>query len=56
MRHGLSCVCSVPPTIAEIVELLNSRGRPEQLTEWAKTPVGEALAGTTFVVTERYDD
>lgn len=53
----LRCVRSAPPTAAEIVELLNrSGGRPEQLAAWVKTPVGEALTGTAFVVTERYDD
>jgi hypothetical protein len=51
------CTLSTPPTIAEIVELLDrSGGRQEQLATWAKTPVGEALVGTAFVVTERYDD
>jgi hypothetical protein len=51
-------VCrSAPPTGSEIVELLDrSGGRPEQLAAWAKTPVGELLAGTAFIVTERYDD
>jgi hypothetical protein len=50
----LSCTCSAPPTAAEVADLLNrSAERPEQLTAWAETPVGEALAGTTFVVTER---
>lgn len=53
----LCCTRSTPPTVAEIVELLNrSGGRQEQLATWAKTPVGDTLAGTAFVVTERYDD
>jgi len=52
----LSCVRSAPPTVSEIVELLNcSGGRPEKLAAWAGTAVGDALDGTTFVVTKRYD-
>ncbi|MFC3897985.1 hypothetical protein ACFOWZ_41515 [Lentzea rhizosphaerae] len=58
--HGnsvLRCTRSTRPAIAEIIELLNhSGGRQEQLAAWAKTPVGEALAGTTFVVTKRFDE
>ncbi|SDN05349.1 hypothetical protein SAMN04489726_4663 [Allokutzneria albata] len=58
--HGetvLSCVRTESPTAAEIITLLNrSGGRSEQLSAWAKTPVGEALDGTDFVVTQRYDD
>lgn len=53
----LSCARSAPPAVSEIVELLNrSGGRPEQLAIWANTAVGETLADTAFVVTERYDD
>jgi len=26
------------------------------LAAWAKTAVGEALAGTAFIVTKRYED
>jgi hypothetical protein len=53
----LYCDRSAPHTSAEIAELLNrSAGQPEQLSAWAQTAVGDALAGTTFVVTERDDD
>ncbi|MFB9902859.1 hypothetical protein [Allokutzneria oryzae] len=53
----VSCFRPAPPTVAEIVTLLNrSGGRSEQLAAWAKTPVGEALDGTDFVVTQRYDN
>jgi hypothetical protein len=53
----LRCTHSTPPTAAEIVNLLNhSGGSQQQLPAWAKTPVGEALSRTTFVVTERYDN
>ncbi|WP_433270841.1 hypothetical protein ACQPZF_10945 [Actinosynnema sp. CS-041913] len=53
----LRCVCSARPSADDIVELLNrSGGSSEQLAAWAKTPVGEALAGTAFVVTKRYED
>lgn len=58
--HGdtvLRCARSTPPAIPEIVELLNrSGGRQEQLAVWAKTHVGEALAGTTFVVTKHFEE
>ncbi|MGQ0718844.1 MAG: hypothetical protein ACT4NP_16340 [Pseudonocardiales bacterium] len=53
----LRCVLSAPPTASKIIELLNrSGGRPEQLAAWAKTPVGEPLADTNFVVTRRYEN
>jgi hypothetical protein len=56
-RSLLCCACPTPPTASEIAEVLSQgAGRPEQLTAWAKTPVGQTLAGTTFVVTERNDD
>lgn len=56
-EHVLRCSRAESPTLDEIVELLNrSGGRPEQLAAWAKTAVGDALIGTTFTVTERYDD
>jgi hypothetical protein len=52
----LYCARSVPPASAEIVELLNrSAGQPGQVSAWAQTPVGDALAGTTFVVTEHVE-
>ncbi|HEY0500934.1 MAG TPA: hypothetical protein VGD48_34680 [Kutzneria sp.] len=53
----LDCVRTEPPALAEIVELLNrSDGESEVLAGWAKTAVGEALAGTAFIVTKRYED
>jgi hypothetical protein len=53
----LVCARSAPPAADEIIELLNrSGGRQEQLAAWAKTAVGEALEGTSFVVTRRFDD
>lgn len=56
-KFVLRCVRSTPPTVTEIVELLNrSGGRQEQLAAWSKTPVGNVLAGTVFTVTDRYDD
>ncbi|MEV7968374.1 hypothetical protein AB0O34_20675 [Sphaerisporangium sp. NPDC088356] len=48
----LSCARSAPPTVLEIADLLDCSA--EQLAAWAATPVGAALAGTTFVVTERH--
>ncbi|MEU4804061.1 hypothetical protein [Actinosynnema sp. NPDC023587] len=51
-------VCRRPahPSAAELAELLNlSGGSAERLAGWAATPVGEPLAGTSFVVTERPD-
>jgi len=51
----LRCTRTTPPTAEEVIELLNhSGGQQTQLATWAKTSVGEALAGTTFVVTERH--
>jgi hypothetical protein len=51
--------CSLParPTENELVNLLSlsGRGQQEQLSEWAKTPVGATLSGTPFVVTRHYD-
>jgi hypothetical protein len=53
----LDCTRSEPPAPSEIVGLLNrSNGQPDVLATWAKTAVGEALAGTAFVVTKRYED
>ncbi|MGW0485379.1 hypothetical protein [Nonomuraea sp. NPDC003214] len=52
----LHCVRATPPTASELIEVLNlGRKRVQQLADWAVTPVGEALDGTTFVVTTRYD-
>ncbi|MFG1966082.1 hypothetical protein [Nonomuraea sp. NPDC049028] len=51
----VGCACPVPPTAAEITDLLNrSEEKPELLAVWAETPVGAALGGTPFVVTERH--
>jgi hypothetical protein len=56
-NHVLYCDRSAPPTSAEIAELLNrGAGRPKQLSAWAQTAVGDALAGTIFVATERDED
>ncbi|MBB4916221.1 hypothetical protein [Streptosporangium saharense] len=53
----LRCVRATPPTASELIEVLNLGGkRARQLADWAATPVGEALEGTTFVVTHRYDN
>jgi hypothetical protein len=53
----LDCVRSEPPALSEIVGLLNrSDGQNDVLAGWAKTAVGEALAGTAFIVTKRYED
>ncbi|MEU8278394.1 hypothetical protein ACFYOK_35570 [Microbispora bryophytorum] len=53
----LRCVRATPPTAPDLIEVLNlSCSRAQQLASWAETPVGEALDGTTFVVTHRYDD
>ncbi|MGI8451743.1 MAG: hypothetical protein ACR2MP_32060 [Streptosporangiaceae bacterium] len=53
----LECTLSERPAESELVSLLSlsGRGEQEQLSAWAKTPVGAALSGTSFVVTERYD-
>ncbi|WP_285581349.1 hypothetical protein [Herbidospora sp. NBRC 101105] len=50
----LRCVRAIPPSMSELAEVLErSCRKPEQLAEWAATPVGETLEGTTFVVTNR---
>jgi hypothetical protein len=50
----LECSRSTPPGVDEIVNLLNlSAGSNDQLAAWTKTPIGEPLAGTSFVVTTR---
>jgi len=52
----LDCVLTRPPTADEIVVFLKlCADQPELLTIWAKTPVGESLSGTEFVVTKRHD-
>lgn len=51
----LTCACPVPPTADEIVDLLDrSESEPKLLAAWAGTPIGTALAGTSFIVTERH--
>jgi hypothetical protein len=46
-----------PPTVDEIADVLSLvRNQPELLASWAKIQVGDALAGTRFVVTARPDD
>jgi hypothetical protein len=46
-----------PPTVDEIADVLSLvRNQPELLASWAKTQVGDALAGTRFVVTARSGD
>ncbi|MBN6038625.1 hypothetical protein JYK18_27470 [Amycolatopsis sp. 195334CR] len=53
----LDCARSDPPAVEEIVALLDrSDGQADVLAAWAATPVGDALAGTAFVVTQRYGD
>jgi hypothetical protein len=52
----LRCARLAPPTVDEVVRLLDrSNGQPAQLAAWATTVVGDVLAGTNFVVTERFD-
>jgi hypothetical protein len=53
----LMCRRPSPPDLDELVTLLNlSGGNNAQLATWAATPLGEPLAGTTFIVTARYSD
>jgi hypothetical protein len=58
--HGetvLECALAARPTADELAGLLGMAGSgPEQLPTWAKTPVGDALAGTAVVVTTQHDD
>ncbi|AJF68590.1 hypothetical protein [Streptomyces vietnamensis] len=52
----VGCALPVAPTAEEITHLLKSVDeKPLLLAEWAEAPVGAVLAGTTMVVTERYD-
>ncbi|MFG1607589.1 hypothetical protein [Actinoplanes sp. NPDC049265] len=49
----LSCRLPAAPSIEEINGFLDLCGaQPELLAIWAKTPVGETLSGTPFVVSE----
>lgn len=56
---GSSVVCCALPTApdaGEIAHLVKSVDeKPLLLAQWAKTPVGTALEGTTMAVTKRYD-
>jgi len=58
--HGettVECALAVRPSAGELVSLLALAGRgPKQISMWAKTPVGDVLAGTAFLVTSRDDD
>ncbi|MDX8031758.1 hypothetical protein SK803_16155 [Lentzea sp. BCCO 10_0856] len=49
--------CAIPrPQVPEIVALFDlSGGNAERIAAWAKTPVGQPLHGTNFVVTQRLD-
>lgn len=52
----LVCALSATPTSDEVACLLQSvEEKPLLLAEWAGTPVGTVLAGTTTAVTRRYD-
>ncbi|MEW2029471.1 hypothetical protein AB0901_02950 [Streptomyces roseifaciens] len=52
----VSCALPAAPDADEIAHLLKSMDeKPLLLAQWAGTPVGMALAGTTMVVTKRYD-
>ncbi|MEV7286860.1 hypothetical protein AB0O01_20205 [Streptomyces sp. NPDC093252] len=52
----VGCVLPASPGADEIADLLNRiEGQPDLLAQWATAPVGGVLAGTGFVVTERYD-
>ncbi|MFD3458019.1 hypothetical protein ACFWVC_38350 [Streptomyces sp. NPDC058691] len=52
----ISCVLPAVPDANELAHLLKSvEEKPLLLAQWAETPVGAALAGTTVVVTERCD-
>ncbi|MFJ1916878.1 hypothetical protein ACIOGX_33685 [Streptomyces sp. NPDC088147] len=52
----IGCALPAAPGAEEIAHWLKSvEEKPLRLAEWAETPVGVALAGTTLVVTERYD-
>jgi hypothetical protein len=58
--HGesvLDCALMSRPTAGELADLLSlAETGSEQMSAWAETPVGEALAGTVAVVTKRYDE
>ncbi|MFD8868713.1 hypothetical protein ACFV1F_31000 [Streptomyces sp. NPDC059590] len=51
----IGCALPAAPDADEITHLLTSVGeKPLLLAQWAETPVGAALVGTTVVVTKRY--
>jgi hypothetical protein len=52
----LECSISARPTERELVDLLglSGNGGQQQLSAWAKTPVGAVLSGTSFAVTKRF--
>src|SRR5579875_3533338 len=54
----LDCELSGRTAEDELATLLtlSEKGGQAQLSAWAETPSGEALSGTSFVVTKRYDD
>jgi hypothetical protein len=58
--HGdtvLECVLAERPTAGQLASLLTlAESGPEQMPKWAETHVGEALAGTAFIVTSHDDD
>jgi hypothetical protein len=58
--HGetvLECVLAEQPTAAELTRILDlAQSGPEQMSAWAETPVGDALAGTAFIVTSHDGD
>lgn len=52
----ISCAVPAAPDADEIAHLLKSvEEKPLLLVQWAETPVGTAIAGTTIEVTKRYD-
>jgi len=51
----LGCAQNTPPTRDDLVMLLDaSGGNHDQLAAWASTAIGRKLAGTNFIVTDRY--
>ncbi|OQD51870.1 hypothetical protein BM536_037575 [Streptomyces phaeoluteigriseus] len=52
----IGCALPTAPDADTVAHLLKSvEEKPLLLAQWAKTPVGATLAGTTVVVTQRYD-
>jgi hypothetical protein len=53
----LECMLAERPAVGELTSLLAlAKSGPERMSAWAKTPVGDALAGTTFFVTSHDDN